>query len=209
MLKKTAIGAIGQEHDVTNGAAATIKMSAPYVVQTELTGACDMLFHRYNAEAVKEKGEAGKGSAAKKTDNTESYVYRDDDGHICLPGNYVQSSMVHAAKYRQDPRSPRKSAMDLYKAGIVTLTPLGSLGTKKWEFEHSSRVLVQRSAITRVRPAFKVGWKVKLDFLVNLPEYISPQDFHDVLINAGRLVGVGDWRPTYGRFNVTSFKLLT
>ena len=27
-----------------------------------------------------------------------------------------------AAKFRQDPRSQRKSAMDLYKAGVVPLT---------------------------------------------------------------------------------------
>jgi hypothetical protein len=30
---------------------------------------------------------------------------------------------------------------------------------------------------------------------------------HDVIINAGRLIGVGDFRPTYGRFIVTKFDI--
>jgi hypothetical protein len=115
--------------------------------------------------------------------------------------------MIHAAKYRQDPRSHRKSAMDLYKAGIVSLTPLASFGVPAWDFEHKSRVVIQRQGVTRVRPAMKAGWKVTMDFMINLPEYIPESDFHDVLVNAGRLVGVGDFRPSYGRFGVTSIEV--
>ena len=68
-------------------------------------------------------------------------------------------------------------------------------------------MVVQRQGITRVRPAFKAGWTAELEFLVNLPEYINLQDFHDVLTNAGRMVGVGDFRPSYGRFRVSSIKV--
>jgi len=176
------------------------------------------LFHRWNVEGIDAKGKAAKGSAAKKSDNVESYVYRNDDNLICLPGEYVRQSMIHAAKYRQDPRSPRKSAMDLYKAGIVSLTMLAPVLTSKgiatsaedepsWDYEHRGRVVVQRAGITRTRPAFKLGWKTTMTFLVNLPEYIPLRDFQDVLVNAGRLVGVGDFRPSYGRFSVSSIAL--
>jgi hypothetical protein len=60
-----------------------------------------------------------------------------------------------------------------------------------------------------VRPAIKSGWKAEHEFLINLPEYISIQEFHDTLNSAGRLVGVGDFRPTYGRFNVSKIEVLT
>ena len=43
---------------------------------------------------------------------------------------------------------------------------------------------------------------------VQTPEYIPPQFLHSVLIDAGRLVGIGDFRPSFGRFNVTKFEVL-
>lgn len=189
----------------TNGAAEAIKFSEPYVVDARIQGTADILFHRWNCEAVAEKAQAAKGSKAKKEDNIESYVYRDDNRQLCLPGEYLRQAAIVAAKFRQDPRSPRKSAMDLYKAGLVAITALCPLGTEAWDYEHKCRVTIQRNGVTRVRPAIKAGWECSVQLLVNLPEYIRPQDLHEVLGAAGRLVGVGDFRPTYGRFLVKSF----
>jgi hypothetical protein len=194
--------------DVTNGALATIDLSMPYMVRASLVGTADLLFHRWNCEAVEAKGKAAKGSKAKKSDDLESYVYRTDEGELALPGEYVRQSIIHAAKFRQDPRSPRKSAMDLFKAGVIGLTPLASLSTSAWDYEHRCRVTVQRNGITRCRPAMKSGWRVEVDLLVNLPEYIAPEALQEVLVNAGRLIGVGDFRPTYGRFAVQRFEAL-
>lgn len=189
----------------TNGGKEAIELSQPYVVTVSIEGVADLLFHRWNPEAVDEKARAAKGSAAKKADSIESYVYRNDDGELCLPGEYVRQSVIHAAKFRQDPRSPRKSAMDLYKAGVISLTPLASLGVSAWDYEDRRRVVVQRSGVNRTRPAMKAGWRAEIQLLVNLPEYISVTDLRDVLAAAGRLVGVGDFRPTYGRFVVASY----
>lgn len=193
----------------TNAARFAIDMTVPYTVNITIKGTADMLFHRWNCESVAEKSAAAKGSKAKKTDDVESYVYRDDDGILCLPGEYVRQAVIHAAKYRQDPRSPRKSAMDLFKAGIISLTPLASLGAKDWNYLHQCRVVIQRNAVTRSRPAMKAGWEASIQLMVNLPEYIASDVLHEVLANAGRLVGVGDFRPTYGRFIVTNFSQST
>lgn len=204
--------AIGGEAP-TNGAVETIGSSEPYVATIIIKGVSDLLFHRWNCEAVEAKGNAAKGSKAKKTDNIESYVYRDDDGVLCLPGEYVRQAIIHAAKFRQDPRSPRKSAMDLYKAAIVSLSPLSPITShagkflETWEYEHKCRVTIQRSGITRTRPAIKAGWAVETQLAVLLPEYVRPNDLHDVLTNAGRLVGLADFRPTYGRFQIASFDI--
>jgi hypothetical protein len=191
----------------TNDAASQIAFEEPWAVSVEITGAADLLFHRWSNEAVEQKSKARKGSAAKKTDNVESYVYRNDDGVICLPGEYLRGSIIGAAKFRQDPRSPRKSAMDLFKAGIIATTLLAPLGPKTWDYEDRRRVLVQRNAITRVRPAFRAGWKCSIDLMINTPEYIDPAFLREVLGIAGRLIGVGDFRPTYGRFDVTGFEI--
>jgi hypothetical protein len=148
---------------------------------------------------------AAKGSKAKKTDDVESYVYRTDDGELAIPGEYLRMAIINAAKFRQDPRSPRKSAMDLYKAAVVPLTPLASLGTPTWDYEHRCRVVVQRSGVNRVRPAMRAGWRAAFELMVNLPEYVSPEALNETVQSAGRLVGIGDFRPTYGRFQVIGF----
>lgn len=204
MSKSTAekVVRIGQP---TNGGESSIAMSQPYSVAVTLEGAADLLFHRWNCESVEAKSKAAKNSAAKKSDDIESYVWRNDAGELCIPGEYLRQAVVHAAKFRQDPRSPRKSAMDLFKAGVVSLTNLATLGTDKWDYEDKRRVVIQRNGINRVRPAMRVGWKAEFDLMVLTPEYISRQDLQDVLATAGRLIGLGDFRPTFGRFNVVKF----
>jgi len=197
----------------TNGAVETIETGLPYIVHVTIEGSADLLLHSWNCEAIEEKSTAKKGSAAKKSDNIESYVRRNEEGFICLPSEYLRMSVVNAAKYRQDPRSPRKSAMDLYKAAIVSLVPLSPITTvsgelpKIWDYEHRCRVQIQRNGITRCRPAFREGWRVEVPLMVNLPEYVSPRDLNEVIASAGRLIGVGDFRPTYGRFQVVKFEV--
>jgi hypothetical protein len=194
--------------DPTPGGNEIISYGEPYRIQVSIEGSADILFHRWNAEAVDEKAAAAKGSKAKKSDDIESYVYRNEEGFICLPGEYLRGAIIGAAKYKQDPRSPRKSAMDLYKAGIVALTSLASLGSKEWDYLDKRRVVVQRNGINRTRPAMRAGWSATFVFLVTLPEYISPQTLNEVIATAGRIGGLGDFRPTYGRFNITSFSVL-
>lgn len=195
------------EAQLTNGAETVITAGMPYRVSVTIEGASPLLFHRWNCEAVEAKAKAAKGSAAKKTDDIESYVYRNAAGDICLPGEYLRQSIIHAAKFQQDPRSPRKSAMDLFKAAIVPLTDLASLGTGEWDYEDMRRVMVQRNGITRVRPAFTEGWKATIVLMVNIPEYVSPALLRRAVDDAGRLVGVGDFRPTFGRFNVSNWEI--
>jgi hypothetical protein len=195
--------------DVTNGGKKTIEDGLPYAIDVVVEGASDLLFHRWNCESVDAKSKAAKNSKSKKEDDIESYVWRDTDGKLCIPGEYFRQSVIHAAKFKQDPRSPRKSAMDLFKAGIVSLTTLAPLGVKQWDYLDTRRVTVQRAGINRTRPAMRVGWNTQLQFQVLTPEYIDPALFQDVLNTAGRLVGVGDFRPTYGRFFVKKFEVLS
>ena len=195
--------------ETSNGGKTAIEMGLPYAVHVTLEGASDLLFHRWNCEAVDAKANAAKNSKAKKQDDIESYVWRDEKGQLCLPGEYVRQAIIHAAKFKQDPRSPRKSAMDLFKAGVVSLTDVASLGKKDWDYLDTRRVTVQRAGVNRTRPAMKKGWKAEFTLQILTPEYIDPTLFREVLDTAGRLVGVGDFRPTYGRFSVNNFKIST
>lgn len=189
----------------TNGAQEILSHSEPYSVTVSIEGAADFLFHRWNPEAVEAKQAAAKNSAAKKTDDVENYVWRTEDGTLAIPGEHLRGSIIAAAKFRQDPRSPRKSAMDLYKAGVVVTTILAPLGTKDWDYLDKRRVTIQRNGINRVRPAMRAGWSATFDVMILLPEYIDRNTIRETIESAGRLCGVGDFRPTFGRFGITAF----
>lgn len=190
----------------TNDAAEMIQATAPYVATVELEGVSAIIFHRWSCEDVAAKASAAKNSKAKKTDNVEAYVYRDQDGMIAIPGEYLRMAIVGAARFRQDPRSPRKSAMDLFKAAVFPITEYASLGKAEWDYLDQRRVTVQRNGVTRVRPAFLAGWRATFELQVTLPEYVSPADLLEVVNMAGRVIGLADHRPTYGRFQVIRFE---
>ena len=202
--KLTAIGG----ESPTNGAESGIAMKMPYRVEVTIEGVCPILFHAWNVESIQDRADAPKGSEIKKTDDVESYVHRNEKEEISVPGTYLVGSIINAAKFQQDPRSPRKSAMDLFKAAIVSLTPLASLGAKDWDYLDKRRVALNRSGITRSRPAMREGWSAKFILMCNLPEYIGQELLNDTIQKAGKLIGLADYRPSFGRFIVTRFVVL-
>lgn len=61
-------------------------------------------------------------------------------------------------------------------------------------------VKVQGRKTMRARPVVKEGWKATFHFDL-LTDVIDPRDIAPILERAGRLVGLGDWRPIYGTFS--------
>lgn len=208
-LEKSLRSIIGAIEEVSNDAEDIILEGVPYRCEVEIEGNCPILFHRWSCESVEAKANAAKGSKAKKTDDVESYVWRLDNGNIGIPGEYLRQAIINAAKFRQDPRSPRKSAMDLFKAAVMAETDIADLGAKTWDYLDQRRVTVQRNGLTRQRPAMEKGWKATFHLQVLLPQYVGPQLLHEVITDAGKFIGVGDFRPSYGRFQVVGFRLLS
>jgi len=192
----------------TNGAKKLIETGFPFIADLTIQGTADLLLHRWNCEYVDAKAKLKKGSEGKKTDDIEQFVYRNEEGEICVPGEYIRQSIIAAAKYKQDPRSPRKSAMDLFKAGIIVNEKLISLGVLKWDYVDTRRVVVQKAGINRSRPAMNVGWEVSCTISSLLPEYITRELLYDVLDQAGKFCGIGDFRPTFGRYKIVKWELI-
>lgn len=180
-------------------------LKMPYYVLVGIEGIVPIFFHRWSTEEVDLKSNALKNSRVKKTDNLESYVYRCENGNLAIPGLYLQSSAVAASKSFPDPRSPRKSCRDLVNASLRRITENADTGFATWQYEDRRRVIIQRSAITRTRPALKEGWKAHFIFTITQPELVPPDMAYKIFDHAGKFVGIGDFRPTYGLFNVIRF----
>ena len=209
MAKATTV--IGLDRLQTdNGGKDAIEQTMPYRALITVRGVAPMLFHRWDCEAVKEKGAAAKGSKTKKTDNIESYVYRTPDGFLGVPGLNFTAALQEAARYESDPRSPRKSLRDLIKASVIALDVVAPLipKTATWDYEDKRRAPIQRQGVTRVRPAMKEGWEIAFTVLVTLPQYVTRDVLAKLATSAGLLAGLCDHRPTYGRFTVVGFDVL-
>lgn len=201
------------ESKPSNGGKNAIEASIPYTVELKIEGIADILFHRWNCEAVEAKASAAKNSKAKKSDDIETYVYRlndeDKQSNLAIPGEYMRRALCEAGRFKQDPRSPRKSMLDLCKASLVMEDMMADLGTNQWDYIHKGRVVIQRNAITRCRPAMRAGWKAKFRITVLTPEYINEDILHSLASDAGRLIGLADFRPSFGRFKIVGWEVLS
>ena len=189
----------------TNGS--VVAPDASYAVEVGLAGTAPILFHRWDDASVERKAKAAKNSASRRSDDVESYVYRTNDGEIGIPGRNFKACLREAGRSLPDPRSPRKSARDLVQSAIQVQPFIASMGRTHWDCLDTQRVLVQRNAVSRTRPMFREGWTVGFDVLVLAPEYCDPDWLHDLISRAGRFVGLGDFRPDYGRFRMDSFQV--
>jgi len=62
-------------------------------------------------------------------------------------------------------------------------------------------VKVQQSRIIRIRPMIPTGWS--LNFALEFDEsLVNARSLEKAMIDAGAVVGLGDWRPKFGRFLV-------
>ena len=62
-------------------------------------------------------------------------------------------------------------------------------------------VRIKNSRVIRTRPLIPRGWKSDLTVKYD-PAVIEPEQIVTALETAGREIGIGDWRPKYGRFSV-------
>ncbi len=183
---------------------------APFTLSVEITGTAPILFHRYDPDSVERKGNAKKGDKLKKTDDIQSYVYRDENGYLGVDASVIHGTLVNAAKRFKDPSNNRASCMEITKAGLIIspATPLFDPKTREWEMEDRRGVSVQRNRVTRVRPAMRAGWRLRFEVTSILPTLLTEERIQELLTTAGTLVGLCDYRPVFGRFRVTKVERL-
>lgn len=65
-------------------------------------------------------------------------------------------------------------------------------------FTHTIGVRVGMSKVMRTRPIFR-GWRCVATAQYD-PDVLNQRDIEEIAVDAGKLVGIGDWRPKHGRF---------
>ena len=122
-----------------------------------------------------------------------------NSGRPCIPAEMMEASLTRAAG--QERRAAKA------KAGLVVRDDLRlryegpSDPHALWAdggFRLRVGVRVGGSRIMRTRPQFK-EWSADL-VIDYLPSILNAQDIRNFIAVAGEQIGVGDWRPRFGRF---------
>lgn len=187
-------------------------------IECHIVGVCPLLMHNGAlADPQNEFTVAMKKLTSKKTNKSEKddedlskfaflgglYLY--EDKSPCIPGEVLTACIINAAKKVKAGTKFKPSVMVF---GNFPLIYKGSRDIEELyeDGEHVDRrvVGIQNSKIVRVRPIFK-QWELKFGVDYN-PDYVNKSEIIDALTTAGAQIGIGDYRPMYGRFLVKSVK---
>ena len=184
-------------------------------IKFRLTGANTMLMHSDKfADPLNPATKAHKAltSTRKKADEVHEAIARSEFIGGCywskaegfhLPGVNVEASFLAGAKLQKLGVKFKQAARVLEDAlplaGIKAKTP-----EALWAIEDhrdSRSVKVGQARIVRYRPRFNAGWSIEGTLLLDA-DVLNPAEVRKAMTDAGNLIGVGDYRPRFGRFDV-------
>lgn len=180
-----------------------------------ITGTAPLLMHNSRLAdkldlITREK--AAVAGKRKKTDEDDMLIsrlewtgglYFDPEVGPYLPGDNVFKALVEAARKSKDGKRVEQGLF------INTdVNPLVYKGPRDLEglwadenFVFRRTVKQQMSRITRTRPIFQ-NWVAEITGVYD-PNVLNLEDVRAFAETAGSYIGVGDWRPRYGRFTAT------
>lgn len=190
-----------------------------YTVNVSVEGVAPLLQHRYPLPDFETLSKGGKVKTGEQdyTQKWREFLYVTSEGEIYQPATHFDGAMTKAAAGYKIQGARGKTYKDLFKGNVFVSPDVILHGVKKPEeldtdadkqlYLDVRPVVIQRARVVQVRPCFKAGWKLDFEISV-LDDQIPHNVVNEVLQLAGRTVGVGDFRPRFGRFMVTKFDLV-
>lgn len=174
-----------------------------------------LLMHRFSEKSeAEEEVRAIREDRGTTRERAEQVAYRDDNGNLYAPSTWFFRSMIEVGAYRKQ-RGSRKSmkyiipAAVVIPADVVNLTDIN--GKPITDFEVDARPVVIPSTKGRImcyRPRIE-EWRATFPMEVDTT-IIGVDDAHQLLEDAGRRQGVGDFRPQtkgpFGRFQIVHWE---
>lgn len=138
-----------------------------------------------------------------------SCLYVNDKGRIVWPADAIERMIIDAAKKT---RCGTKAKSGLWIEGDAVIDYEGPKDPQKlWEYNSDissnkfiSRVsaVVNKNKVMRTRPIFR-DWE--LSFVVCYDtDVFNKEEIIGFIKTGGKMVGLSDWRPRYGRFELVS-----
>ena len=170
-----------------------------------------ILMHRFSEQAeAEEEVRSIRQDRGTSRERAEQAAYRTDDGNLYAPSTWFFRSIIEVGGYYKQ-RGSRKSLKYILPAAILVpadIIPLVDLDGKPIkDFEVDARPVVipaTKGRIMAYRPKIEV-WRATIPMEVDTT-IIDLDMAHQLLEDAGRRQGVGDFRPEkkgpFGRFKI-------
>ncbi len=123
------------------------------------------------------------------------------DARPCLPEHVLESVFVDGARYKRKGRAA-VAGLEVVAPAMIEYDGPRDLPTmwKDPEFRKRAGVRVRDAKTMRTRPRFPT-WAAELT-ATYLPSLLDRDEVIAFYKISGALVGVGDWRPKFGKFTV-------
>jgi len=170
-----------------------------------------LLMHRFSDGSLEPNPQAHIVDRGTKEQQAASVAYLLDDGSLYQPAEHILQCLVKAGSNFQIKGKGKKTYKDAIK-GSITIEPEciqhfeddGVTPRKDYKID-SRPVRIKGARIMRHRP-WLPEWKLEFTILVLEVKLIPGEVLNAVLVSAGQTIGIGDYRPRFGRFIVESFK---
>lgn len=180
-----------------------------------LTGTAPLLMHNSRlADPLDTFVKAKKRVSNKRTKTDEDHeelarleylggLYFDADVGPYLPAQNIERALLDAARLsKRGKQIERGMFIQTDTNPIAYRGPRDTDGLWKDEnFRLMASVKQQTSRIMRCRPLFR-EWTADAEGILD-PNFLDPADLEAIATTAGQVIGIGDWRPRYGRFTAT------
>ena len=179
-----------------------------YRIEGKITVLAPLLFNRMLENELEGPGGSKRRITPEaRMEEAHARAYRNENG-LYLPGWNFKQCLLEGCK---------KSGLKVGRSSLATYLAACVFPDKKLYFEKQDPDFIHKhwgrrpprtggACIIR-RPALDTGWL--LTFGLNVTDdRRTPDEIRRSLDEAGLLVGLGSWRPEYGRFLVTDWKVI-
>lgn len=178
----------------------------------ELAGISPLLINRFKEqdEIPQKMKKAGKKDYGSPREQAEQSAYADPDGKVWIPSSWPKGALATVASDYKLPSS-RKSVKSVIGGAVIPSEEKIYFNEKYTlsKIEVDSRpCVVQRARIMRHRARLE-NWSIRFQLQIE-DSILEPSNVHEMLSDAGRRAGIGDFRPSkggpFGRFQVVAWK---
>ena len=168
-------------------------------VSVKIEGVTPLLQHRFPEEDFGTNATKAKKNVYDPDEECEKALYKNDDG-IYQPAEHILSALIKAGtsfKYKG-----QQTYKEIIKQSIAVNPDCIPHNIPKWEVDSRS-VVIERKRIMRSRPVFN-KWQLEFEIEILDETLINFETLKEILEKAGK-IGIGDYRPRFGRFMVSMY----
>ena len=182
-----------------------------YKIEVELEGLAPFLYNKMSDIEIDflDRGKTGRNrSVEQKMEEAHGKCHKDEDGNLILPPENILKCIENAAMQTKV-KDAKVLLASLLNAPLFVDGNARFASNEYTIFPKLGRIPPGprgKAALIR-RPLIAVGWRLSF-ILIMLDDARAPELIREVLEHAGAYIGLGAWRPKYGRFRVVRWAVI-